>query len=159
MRREMTRQVQPSYSVVLRFSNEPVEGRAGQPIRDLRAQLTFRDAKTGQKFPPVDRALWVREKYNAITLEVGDSTLVLIGFGLPVTHRNPEFVFIVSNTHHAGNPNGVNIVHKIDSPRLEVDVRLVAGNAGQVFYRGSFDLITSPRLLLSERPQSDYRDM
>jgi hypothetical protein len=151
IRRGKPRQVQPSYSVVLRFSNEPVAGQAGQPIRGLRAKLTFRDAETGQEFPAIDRALWVQEKYNAITLEVGDSRLLLIGFGLPRSHQNPPFVLVVSNNYYEGRTDGAHLVRQLVSSRIEVDVRLVAGNGGYVFYEGAFELRTTPRLVLNAR--------
>ena len=154
IRRGTPRQVQPSYSAVLRFSNEAIAGRAGQPIRNLRAKLTFRDAETGKEFPTVDRALWVKEKYNAITLEVDDSRLLLIGFALPPPHTNPPFVFVISNNYYEGNTDGTHVVHQIVSSRVVVDVRLVAGNSGIILYEGSFQLDTTPRLILSERTTS-----
>jgi hypothetical protein len=148
IRRGGNRQDQPSFSAVLRFGNEPITGHPGQPIRGLRASLTFRDAKTGRSYPPIDRGAWAREKYNAINLEVGDSRLLIVGFGMPPGYKNPGFVFAVSNNSYAeSNPRpGDLVVHKIDSPRLEVDVRLVAGDAGLILYEDSFELCTEPQL-------------
>jgi hypothetical protein len=151
IRRATTRQVEPSYCAVLRFGNEPIAGRPGQPIRRLRAKLIFRDLRTGQEFPSVERGTWAHEKYNAIDLEVGDSRLLIVGFGLPYGFTNPEFVFTVSNTRYAENSEGEHIVHKIDSPRLAVDVRLIAGDGGYVVYDDSFELCTTPRIVLTTK--------
>lgn len=147
----------PSYCALLRFSNHPVAGRPGQRIRGLRARIVYRNPENGFEHAPVDRGAWVREEYNSFTLEVGDSRLLVVGWGFPPNVPRvpniptPWLAFIPINNHYSQENYGDIFFLKLSERNVEVDVQLLAGDGGYVMYEGRFNLQTDPFLLLTER--------
>ena len=132
------------HCAVLRFCNEPIVGQAGQPLKGLRAMLHFRNSN-GHTYAPIDRAPWVRERYNSIDLEVGSCRMLVIAW-----RGNKTNALTAADHHYSDKAYDRAEFLLLEGLPVEVDVTLIAGDGGYVMYKGSFRLDVEPELQLTE---------
>jgi hypothetical protein len=139
------------YCAVLLFGNEPIPNQAGQIIRNLRARLRYAGRKPDD-ITLVDRGAWVREEYNFIDLQVGDSRSLIVAWGLSANEARDgyRFGFAIQNNHNAvGNFHEPTMWELSDHDTVSVNVQLVAGDGGYLMYEGTFNLQIYPHLVLT----------
>jgi hypothetical protein len=149
----------PSYCAVLRFANKPIAGAPGQPIKKLRASLAFRNLENGYEYAPIDRGAWVREEFNTFTLEVGDSRALVIARGFPPhIPRRPDvevswWIWPVINNHYSKENYGKVFFQRLKTAKAEVEVVVIAGDAGLVLYSETFIVQGEPHLEVILKPK------
>lgn len=147
----------PSYCAVLRFANKSLPGTPGQPIKKLRASLTFRNLENGFEYAPIDRGAWVREEFNTFTLGVGDSRSLVIARGFPphIPRRTDVevdwWIWPLINNHHSKDNYGKVFFQKLKTTKAEVEVVVIAGDAGLVLYSETFIVQGEPHLYLTPK--------
>jgi hypothetical protein len=140
-------EIYPYPCAVLRFCNEFMRGKPGQPIKGLRAVLQFRSTNR-HTYPPIDRGTWVRERYNSIDLAVGSCrTLVVVWRSQPAIK---PFAFAPVDHHYSDNAYDRMYFMPLKQLPVEVDVSLIAGEGGYVLYAGAFRVDIEPELRLTE---------